>query len=260
MDSGSSTVTTRTDGSTLIITMNRPAKRNAVDPDLTAGLDAAVRELEAKPDLRSAVLTGAGPVFCAGADLNYLARGESHRLETPAGGLGGFVRFPRTKPVIAAVNGPALAGGCELALACDVVVAATTASFGLPEVTRGIAASAGGVFRWARALPFGRVMLPLLTGDPISAEEAVRYGLVWSCVPAEEVVTTAIDLARRIERAAPLAVAATLRFARAAAGVTGSPYDWQLSDATRDRLAGTADALEGSTAFLARRAPRWISS
>ncbi len=253
-------VLVRAVGTTMVITLNRPAKRNAVDPSLTAHLDAAVRELETRGDVRCAILTGAGLAFSAGADLNYLARGESHLLETVAGGLGGLVRYPRTKPMIAAVNGPALAGGCELALSCDVVVAANSASFGLPEVTRGIAASAGGMFRWARALPFGKAMLPLLTGEPVSADEAASYGLIWSSVPDDVLMTTAFDLAQRIGRAAPMAVAATLRFARLASGLVGSAEDWQLSDAVRDRLGATADAVEGSAAFLQRRQPDWTNS
>lgn len=246
-------------GSTLVIRLNREAKRNAINEAMAIQLGAAMAELEARPDLRCAVLTGTGPVFCAGADLNYIASGHGRLLETTAGGAGGLVRYPRSKPLIAAVNGPAVAAGCELALACDVIVAGESAVFGLPEVTRGIAATAGGIFRWVRALPPGRALLPLLTGEPITASEAERWGLVWSVVRDADVESEAVSIAQRLQRAAPLAVAMTLRLARRASGADGDAVDWLLSELGRDRLAATADAVEGSRAFLERREPVWRS-
>ena len=253
-------VLTRVVGSTLVITLNRPDKRNAVDPAVTAEMSATITRLESDPKLRCGVLTGAGTAFSAGADLNYIARGESHMLETADGGLAGFVRRPRTKPVVAAVNGPALAGGCEIALACDIVIAADHAVFGLPEVQRGIAASAGGVFRFARAIPFGRVMFPLLTGEPFSAEDAAMVGLIQACIPGDTVLEAALDISRRLALAAPLAVADTLRLARSSAGMTGTAVDWENSESMRDRLGASADAVEGATAFLERRRPSWTGS
>jgi enoyl-CoA hydratase len=160
------------EGRVATITLNRPDQRNAVNPELAAGLDAAMERFEADADVWVGVLTGAGPNFCAGADLKALAAGRGPRLVTDRGGFGGFVHYPRTKPVIAAVRGFALAGGTELMLACDFAVASTDSAFGLPEVTRGIVAAAGGLFRLPQAIAPPRAVELILTGDRMDAQEA----------------------------------------------------------------------------------------
>ena len=202
------------DGHVATLTLNRPDQRNAVSPELTTAMDAAMARFEADDEAWVGVLTGAGPNFCAGADLKALNAGRGGELVTEAGGFGGFVRYPRTKPVIAAVRGFALAGGTELVLACDLVVAGTDAQFGLPEVTRGIVAAAGGLFRLPRVLPPARAMELILTAERLGAEEAARWGLVNHLVEPDEVLGRARELADRICRNAPLAVRESLAIAR----------------------------------------------
>jgi enoyl-CoA hydratase/carnithine racemase len=167
------------------------------------------------------------------------------------------VRFPRTKPVIAAVNGHALAGGLELVLACDLAVAASTARLGLPEVTVGLIAGGGGVVRLPTMVPLKAAMKMLLTGQPVDAVEARRLGLVNAVVEPDQVHQAARVLAERIRAAAPLAVAATLRVAHAVASGVGDDGAWHLNDEALATLLDTADAAEGQQAFVAKRAPVW---
>ncbi len=244
------------DGHVATLTLNRPDQRNAVDPELTTALEAAVRRFEDDGDAWVGVLTGEGPNFCAGADLKALAAGRAAELTTEAGGFGGFVRFPRTKPMIAAVRGFALAGGTELVLACDLVVAGVDAQFGLPEVTRGIVAAAGGLFRLPRVLPPARAMELILTAERLGAEEAARWGMVNHLVEPHEVVDTARALAERICRNAPLAVRESLAIARDALRMDDE-QGWERSAAAMSRVRGTADAKEGVQAFVDKRPAQW---
>lgn len=244
------------DGRVATLTLNRPDQRNAVSPELTVAMDAALQRFEGDPEVWVAVLTGAGPNFCAGADLKAIAAGRGRELSTPAGGFAGFVRYPRSKPIIAAVTGFALAGGTELVLACDMVVAADDAVFGLPEVTRGIVAAGGGMFRLPRALPPAVARELLLTGGRLAASDAHRLGLVNRLVPADQVVATARALADTVCANAPVAVRETLALARAALEIDEQEA-WRRSDEARTRVAQSEDAKEGPRAFAEKRPPRW---
>lgn len=244
------------EGHVATLTLNRPAQRNAVSPELTVAMDAAMHRLEDDPDVWVAVLTGAGGNFSAGADLKAIAAGRAHALSTDVGGFAGFVRYPRTKPVIAAVTGFALAGGMELVLACDLLVAADDASFGLPEVTRGIVAAGGGMFRLPRAIPPARARELLLVGGRLPATEAHALGLVNRLVPADDVLPTARGLADAICANAPVAVRETLALARAADDID-EPEAWRLSGEASRRVAQSEDAKEGPRAFAEKRAPKW---
>ena len=241
-----------------LVTINRPEARNAVSPAVAAGLEAAVERVDADPDIRVAILTGAGPhAFCAGADLKEISAGRGSTLFTAKGGFAGFVRAPRGKAWIAAARGHALAGGLELLLSCDMAVVADNATFGLPEVKRSLVAGAGGVFRLPRHVPRAIALEMIATGDGIPAARALQYGLVNQVVPADEVLPAALALAGRIAANAPLAV-------REALGVARQSYDhpesdlWPLSDAAGKRLSQTEDYKEGPLAFIEKRAPRWV--
>lgn len=238
------------------VTLNRPESRNAINGDIARALQAFVNESEADHDLRVIILTGAGAVFCAGADLKEISAGRVGELVTKEGGFAGFVRSQRTKPWIAAINGPALAGGTEIALACDMIVAAETASFGLPEVKRGLAALAGGLYRLPRSLPRALALEAIATGDPITASLALAHGLLNKVVPAGEVPAVTLDLAERIAANAPIAVRESLIVARRA--FDGVEDDLQRAcDEMGRRLALTEDYREGPKAFIEKRAPRW---
>jgi enoyl-CoA hydratase/carnithine racemase len=228
--------------------LNRPQQRNAVSPEVAVGLGDAVTRFEQDPEVWVAILTGAGGIFSAGADLKAIAAGRAAELSVEPGGFAGYVRYPRSKPVIAAVRGLALAGGTELVLASDLVVAGTDTSFGLPEVTRGIVAAAGGLFRLPRVLPRARALELIATGERLSAEEALRHGMVNAVVDPEKVLPTARALADRICQNAPVAVRESLALARRAAELTEDEA-WRLSAEARDRVAATEDAAEGPRAF-----------
>jgi enoyl-CoA hydratase/carnithine racemase len=240
-----------------LITLNRPEARNAVNGAVAAGLEQAVERIEADPDLWVAILTGAGPVFCAGADLKEVSAGNGAALSTKKGGFGGFVRAKRTKLWIAAAQGHALAGGLELLLSCDLAVAADTANFGLPEVKRSLVAGAGGVFRLPRAIPRAIALEIIATGDPIPAVRAGQFGLINVVVPAHEVMGAALALAGRVTVNAPIAVAESL-------GVARQAYDrpeadlWEVCAAAGQRVWATEDFKEGPRAFVEKRAPRWV--
>lgn len=248
-------------GHTMLITLNRPEARNAVDADVCRLVGTAVEQAENDVDIRAIVLTGAGDVsFCAGADLKAIARGEA---PLPAGmehwSFAGFVNHFTSKPTVAAVNGNALGGGTELALACDLVVAAESASFGLPEVKRGLVAAAGGAFRLAEQLPRKIAMRVLLTGEPLTAAEAARWGLVNEVVPASDVLRVALELADTVASNAPLAVQASKRIAYGAHDGRLPHEDdrWALTARESSAVFGSADAKEGPRAFAEKRAPVW---
>ncbi|HEY0935299.1 MAG TPA: crotonase/enoyl-CoA hydratase family protein [Trebonia sp.] len=237
-----------------VITINRPQARNAVNRAVSVLLAAAIEELDARDDLTVGIITGAGGTFSAGMDLKAFLAGENARLEGK--GFAGLTQAPPLKPLIAAVEGWALAGGCEVALACDLIVAADDAKFGLPEVKRGLIAAAGGLFRLPRRIPAGIAMELALTGDPLLAADAHRLGLVNALTAPGGALAGARALAARIAANGPLAVAATKQ-------VIAQQHDWDLADAwTRQAPVVTpvlesADAREGARAFAEKRAPVW---
>lgn len=242
-------------GSALVITIDRPHVRNAIDLPAAETIAGALFELDDNPDLTVGILTGAGRIFSAGKDLKAAARGEPEAFVGDRG-FAGLTRHTPRRPLIAAVEGPALGGGFELALACDLIVAARNAVFGLPEVCRGLVAPEGGMLRLPRRVPLAIAMEMLLTGDPLAAPEAARWGLVNRLVEPGHALDGALELAGRIARNAPLAVRVTTEVARATAGL----HD-RAAFAIQDRLTtgiwGSADLREGVRAFLERREPRW---
>ncbi|MDO8705419.1 MAG: enoyl-CoA hydratase-related protein [Sulfuricaulis sp.] len=241
----------------VMVTINRPLVRNAINGDVTQALDRAWKQVEADPDARVAILSAAGDqVFCAGADLKEIAAGNREKLFTAEGGFAGFVHAKRSKVWIAAVNGIAVGGGTEIALACDMVVAAETASFGLPEVKRSLMALAGGIYRLARAIPRNIALEMIATGEPIDAARAYQLGLVSRVVPAHALRDTAIKLAETISANAPMAVRESVALARSAADLTEAELR-AAGEAARLRLYATDDFLEGPRAFIERRAPNW---
>ncbi len=240
-----------------VVKFNRPQARNAVDIDTAQALSAAVARIERDAALRVAILTSATPgMFCAGADLKVIAAGRVAELRPQDAGFAGFVDALREKPWIAAVDGPALGGGTELCLACDMVVATPAATFGLPEVKRGIMANGGGVSRLVRVLPRNIALELIATGESFSAELAARYGMVNRIAEAGALMETALDLARRVVANAPVSVLESLRIARQA----GDRSDAELRRLARERMQvvmATEDAKEGPRAFAEKRAPLW---
>ncbi|PPQ37121.1 enoyl-CoA hydratase-related protein [Rhodopila globiformis] len=239
-----------------LVTLNRPEARNAVNGAVAAGLEQAVERIEADADLWVAILTGAGPVFCAGADLKEVSSGNAAALATEKGGFAGFVRARRSKLWIAAAQGHALAGGLELLLSCDLAVAAEAANLGLPEVKRSLVAGAGGVFRLPRALPRAIALEIIATGDPIPAARAAQFGLINAAVPASEVMPAALALARRAAVNAPIAVRESLGVARQAYDKAEADL-WEVSNKAGLRVRATEDFQEGPRAFVEKRPPRW---
>jgi len=239
------------------ITLDRPAQRNAIDAAMTAALRAATARFETDDNALVAILTGSGDrAFCAGMDLNAFAAGEGPMILEGDGGFAGFTHVQRSKPVIAAVNGAALAGGCELVLSCDLVVAAENAVFGLPEVKRGLFAASGGVLRLPRMIARARALELLLTGDTVDAQTAFSLGLINRVVPLNLLLDTARDLARRICGNAPLAVRETLALARAAFSLPEEQLQAR-NDAAWARIAASEDAAEGPRAFAEKRPAAW---
>ncbi|HUW01734.1 MAG TPA: crotonase/enoyl-CoA hydratase family protein [Acidimicrobiales bacterium] len=245
-----------TRGPVAVITINRPEAKNAVNGDVAEGIEAAVDRLEDDENVFVGIITGAGDVFCAGADLKAINSGDAGRLNTERGGFGGITNRERTKPIIAAVDGPALAGGCEIVLACDLVVASTDARFGVPEVKRSLVAAAGGLFRLGRKLPRNIAMELIMTGDPISAERAHAYGLVNELVGPGEALGAAETLAKRICANAPVAVRESRRVALAATDADDS-VGWTMSMEAMGVAMSSADFAEGLTAFIEKRDPQW---
>src|SRR5439155_8880425 len=243
-------------GRIAVITIRRPEARNAVNAEVAAGIEAAIDRLESSADAWVGILTGEGPVFSAGADLKAISSGGGGGLGTERGGFGGITRRERTKPVIAAVDGPALAGGCEIALSCDLIVASRAASFGLPEVKRSLVAAAGGLFRLPRALPPKVAMEVVLTGEPITAERAHALGMVNELVEPGQAVEAAKALAERISANAPLAVQESRKVV-SLADTADDESLWAMSGEAMGRLARTEDFQEGPRAFIEKRAPAW---
>lgn len=243
-------------GRIAVITINRPEARNAVNGDVATGIEAAIDRLEESDDLWVGVLAGSGPTFSAGADLKAIASGQAGGLSTKKGGFAGLVRRDRTKPLIAAVDGAALAGGCEIVLSCDLVVASTAARFGLPEVKRSLAAAAGGLFRLVHAIPPKVAMEIVLTGEPIEAERAHHFGLVNQLVEEGQALSAAISLAEKICENAPLAVRESRSVVKAAQWASEDEL-WEMSARAMGKLASTEDFAEGPRAFIEKRAPEW---
>ncbi|MHA6794044.1 enoyl-CoA hydratase-related protein [Pseudonocardia bannensis] len=238
-------------GRVLLIRMERPAKRNAVDAEMTRGLDAALNELDDDPELWAGVLAGTADAFCAGTDLASGA-GEP----TPRGGNYGVVRRDRSTPLIAAVEGVAYGGGFEIVLSCDLVVASRTARFALPEVARGLIANCGALFRTHRPLPLNIAREMLLTGEPLGAERAWSLGLVNELTEPGRAEQAALALAERVCANAPVAVGATLR---ALEEVVAEPDErgWAATARATETIMASADREEGVAAFLDKRPPRW---
>jgi enoyl-CoA hydratase len=236
------------------ITINRPESRNAMTLVAAKLIAAALDELDARDDLRIGILTGAGNSFCAGMDLKGFLRGE--RPSLPDRGFGGLTKRPPKKPLIAAVEGYALAGGFELVMACDLVVAAENAQFGVPEVKRGLAATAGGLVRLPRQLPYRVAMELILTGDMFPAPRAHACGLVNRLTKPGEALAEAKKLAQSIAANGPLSVAASKR-------VVVESQDWPADElwerqaALTEHIFSSADAREGSAAFAEKRKPMW---
>jgi enoyl-CoA hydratase/carnithine racemase len=238
-------------GRVLIITINREQKRNALNPDVTAGIDAAMNRLEDDSELWCGILTGGSTMFCAGADLTIGPGAPTER-----GGLVGLITRQRTKPLIACVEGFAVGGGMELVLCCDLVVAASNARFGLPEVKRGLMADFGGAFRTAISLPPNVAREMLLTGDDLPAARAEHLGFVNVLTEPGAALDGAIELAERICRNAPLAARASLRVVTLASRPDETDL-WEASNAAHEGLLGTEDLREGLAAFFERRPPVW---
>ena len=246
-------LTDRQDG-VLTITINRPAQKNAVNRDVALAVASALDLLDSDHSLSVGVLTGAGGTFSAGMDLKAFAKGETPIL--PGRGFGGLTQAVVRKPLIAAVEGWALGGGFEMALACDLIVAAEDAKFGLTEVKRGLIAGEGGVIRLPKRMPYHVALKVLLTGEPISAVDANRYGLVSELTPSGAALPGAHDLARRVAGNAPLALAKVKQVLRETQGLSDAEAFARQSE-TAHSLLDTEDAHEGALAFAEKRAPVW---
>ena len=246
----------RQEGRVAVLTINRPEARNAVNGDVARGMEEAIDRLEEDEGTWIGIVAGEGPVFSAGADLKAIASGQAADLQTKRGGFGGITARERTKPLIAAVDGPALAGGCEIVLSCDLVVASTNARFGIPEVKRSLVAAAGGLFRLPRALPRNLAMELALTGDPIDAERAHHFGLVNELVEPGKALEGALALAERVNANAPIAVRQSRRVV-----VEGMLADddtaWKVTVDAMAKAMATEDFAEGPRAFIEKRAPEW---
>jgi enoyl-CoA hydratase len=240
----------------LVITINRPQAKNAVNKAVAEGLAAAMDRLDDEPGLSVGVLTGAGGSFCAGMDLKAFARGE---LPTVKGRGMGFTERPPAKPLIAAVEGYALAGGTELALATDLIVAARDSAFGIPEVKRGLVAGGGGLLRLPQKIPAAIAMELALTGDPLPAERAHALGLVNALAEPGQALEKALELAGRITANGPLAVAATKRVIVESRGWSPEEF-WAKQNDIIMPVFASKDAREGAVAFAEKRAPNWTGS
>ena len=237
-----------------VISINRPQARNAINRAVSEAVAAAVDELDERADLTLGIITGTGGNFCTGMDLKAFLAGELVAL--PGRGLAGFVQHPPRKPMIAAVEGWAVAGGFEIALACDLIVAARDARFGLPEVKRGLVAAAGGLLRLPRRIPPAIAMQLALTGEPLSAVDASRLGLVNELTEPGQALGGALDLARRITLNGPLAVRTTKQ-------ILDQALDWTVAEGFSRQepmvaqILASADAREGAAAFAEKRPPAW---
>lgn len=241
-------------GRVMVITLNRPDAMNAINGELSHGLWNAVKELDADDSLTAGIITGNGRAFCAGMDLKAFARGED------VGPLSEFVRAGAQKPLIGAVNGFALAGGCEIALTCDLLVASKGAKIGIREVKVGLFAAAGGVFRLPARVGYAKAMEMALTGEPITAEEAMDAGMLTALTEPGEVLDAAIKLAERIAENAPLAVAASKSLVRSAAQGIDEDTLWKMQIPLQKKVFSSNDAKEGPAAFAEKRAPNWTGT
>lgn len=257
----SNIVTYQADGRVGIVTLNRPDARNAVNGDVASGMEAAIDALENDDSVWVGILTAntdgqSNPVFCAGADLKAINSGQAGALNTKRGGFAGFVYRERRKPIIVAVDGLATAGGCEIVLAADLVIATTRSAFGLAEVKRNLIAGAGGLFRLPRAIGQAAAMEAILTGEPIPAERAYHLGLVSRLVAPGEAMNEARRLADQITACAPLAVYASRQVVLAAAYQTDDELKSLTNRLFADVMASD-DTKEGLTAFIEKRVPNW---
>lgn len=243
-------VLTEKRGRVLLITLNRPDAMNAINGALSSGLVAAADQLDSDPGLTSGVLTGAGRGFCSGMDLKAFAAGED------LGPMMQFIKDGSKKPLIGAIEGFALAGGLELALSCDLLVAAEGAKLGIPEVRVGLFAAGGGLQRLPSRVGYGKAMEMAITADPITAEEAAEHGLVTTVTPSGEAVEQAMALAERVARNAPLAVAASKQLINAAVDHPASEF-WDLQNNLFGPVFGSNDAKEGPKAFAEKRPAEW---
>ena len=243
-------------GNIAVITINRPEARNAVNGAVASGLEEALDRLESDDDLWVGILSHVGEVFSAGADLKAIAQRRFRELSTERGGFAGIVLRDRVKPLIAAMDGPALAGGLEIALACDLRVASSRARFGLPEVKRSLIAAAGALVRLPRAVPQALAMEMVLTGDPIDADEALRFGLINEICEPGEALRTAHRLAERITANGPLAVRASRQLVLDS--YTQTDVEAMIAAGRAQRaLRDTEDFQEGPRAFIEKRPPVW---
>lgn len=260
-DADAPAVLTERRGNVMVVTINRPKARNAINGAVSIALGDAMAQAQQDPDVWVVVVTGAGDKsFCAGADLKALSRGENiGHPDHPKWGFAGYVRHFIDKPTIAAVNGTALGGGTELALASDLVVAGDSAMFGLPEVKRGLIAAAGGVFRIVDQLPRKVALEMVFTGEPITSAEALRWGLINEVVPDGAELEAALALAKRITVNAPLAVQASKRVSVGADDgvVAADEPGWSRTRREVATVFATEDAMEGPLAFAQKRQPVW---
>ncbi len=239
-----------------ILTINRPEARNAINSDVATAMSAALDELAVDDLCWVVVLTGAGDkAFSAGMDLKAFASGQGANI-IDANGFAGITRRTFPKPIIAAINGSALAGGCEIMLSCDLVVAADHAKFGIPEVKRGLVAGAGGLVRLPRRLPRAVALELALTGEPMDAERAAQLGLVNKVVPGAQLLDEAVALAELIAANAPLAVRVSKQVIVESLDLSEDDA-WKLNDTSFGEVMGSADAMEGAVAFAEKRAPNW---
>jgi enoyl-CoA hydratase len=243
-------------GKVEVLRLDRPEARNAIDPDTSRAIETALDEIEADGAVWCTIITGTGPVFCAGADLKVVASGGGLDIMTERGGFAGLVERELTKPIVAAVNGAALAGGFEIALACDLVVAADTAIFGLPEVQRGLLAAAGGPIRLAQRVPLAVALELTVLGEPVTAARAHELGLVNRVVPTERVLDEALTVADRIIANSPAAVRGARALVRGAADADWAG-GWALSRRIMREVGASPDGIEGARAFVEKRPPVW---
>ena len=244
-----------------IITLNRPEARNAVNGDVASGVEAAIDSIESDDEIWVGIITAntAGqekPVFCAGADLKAINSGNAGGLSTKRGGFAGIAYRERRKPIIVAVDGLATAGGCEIVLSCDLVVASNRSSFGLAEVKRNLIAGAGGLFRLPRAIGRSAALEIILTGEPLAAQRAYELGLVNHVVAPDQVMPKAIEIADRICAAAPLAVWASRKVVLASAYENDENLI-NMTNAEFGAIMASEDTKEGLTAFIEKRIPNW---
>jgi enoyl-CoA hydratase len=246
----SDVILTETQGRVRVITLNRPEARNSINSELGLALVAAIEELDSDDGLTAGVLTGAGGGFSAGMDLKAFAK------EGPPKGFNQFLQKGAQKPLIAAVEGFALAGGLEIALSCDLIVAAKGVKLGIPEVNKGLFAAGGGLFRLPNRVPYGVAMEMALTSDPILAEEAKEWGLVARLSEPGKAAEVALGLAERIAQNAPLAVAASKQIIRHTRGLNEED-SWAMQGPLLGKVFTSQDAKEGPRAFAEKREPKW---